>query len=193
MVRLLCSAALVAASGCIIIGNGHGGDIPCGHAGHDHETDFCARDRDCDDGAVCIDNRCRKTCAEDAGCGDEHRCFRGLCEGNDQHPACERHSDCAVDRVCDTGACLARCEDDIDCPGLSDLCNDGTCVPPAAPGWSGGGTGDTGAVRCRASCECPEGQECTEGKCAAPPPQTQSCTVDCECPSGQKCVEGACA
>lgn len=72
-----------------------------------------------------------------------------------------------------TGACARN----HDCEANED-CIDGRCL-----------------LRCVASCQCPEGQACTEpGYCGEPeaPDPVVVCTDDCDCPSGLRCADGNC-
>jgi Cys-rich repeat protein len=52
--------------------------------------------------------------------------------------------------------------------------------------------GKTCQLRCKVSCQCPDGQVCDAGYCGLPSAPVVSCQSDCDCVGGQSCVGNAC-
>ena len=165
---------------------------------------------DCKDGAVCTepDEESKST-----GGGDADLCseFCGRLEtcnviGSASEPKCIDACHAAIDK--DPGAtsdgcqCVIEdaCSATYDCPGAP-IPNGSSTSSSGASGAGGsstgtgtgaGGGGGESATPCTKSCQCPEGEICQAGFCAAPEPEPASCADDCDCPSGQTCISGTC-
>ncbi|RMG93674.1 MAG: hypothetical protein D6705_17980 [Deltaproteobacteria bacterium] len=137
----------------------------------------------------------RNTCSVDDDCRAGQACIRGLCEV----PCTQQTSaeDCPFDdgyAGCINGACASVCplpeEGEKDpCPAPQTCVDLGIDVGGGGGSFFGGGSSEPTGV-CTSPCEggdCPDGEICLEGFCAA------TCTTDDECTSGLVCLAGICA
>ena len=148
--------------------------LDCLHANADAAT--------CDDGNVCTKESCKNgkcvavvvcDCLGDADCNDANPCTSDSCLGgkcvakNADGAACSPPDKCqkAGSGTCTGGACQSA-EVPIDCSGLSDACNTGTC--------------DAATGKCQSVAK-PAGSACDDGN---------GCTVADSCKGG-KCAPGA--
>lgn len=156
----------------------------------------CGCDRDCPEGALCLDERtsgspggaCAKVCdPNDATiCGPGATCevvigTSGLCS-----PTCTTASDCPPLRACSqhvgkpTGVCYGICFADGDCD--SGFCDPHAhvCAKPGVPAYTGpGGV----LAACATDDDCRSGL-CVAGRCVT---RCSSALGDATCPDGAKC------
>ena len=107
----------------------------------------CAKDEDCKDGAVCVDQACVQ-CRDDEQCDDGETCKGGVCEAK---PECESDAQCPEGKVCQAGTCQA-CTADSEC-GPGGTCDDGACKR---------------ATACTTDEQCEDDEDCVEGFCQRP-------------------------
>lgn len=133
----------------------------------------CAASSDCARGLACL---------EDGSCGTYDctgvaDCFQ---EGDFQETCLQEGADGAFDPQAD-GVCTdEECRSDRDCEDSPNgpVCRNSACYAEGS-----------GPVACDCRQDCPGGQICLRGECAAP---VGVCGDTCECPLGSVCDGGAC-
>jgi peptidoglycan-associated lipoprotein len=107
----------------------------------------CKGDKDCQEGEVCVDNRCLQ-CGDDDDCEAGQTCQDGACVAE---PACTGDDDCPDGQVCKNQQCVA-CESDGEC-GPGGKCEQGACLRPKA---------------CNVDEDCADDEDCIDGRCQRP-------------------------
>lgn len=133
---------------------------------------ICTRDQ----GRVCVDGQCERTCSDSSDCLEDEVCDGGVCKvrtSSEGVPADDRLG-CECGDVCNQyGTCEpVVCSTDEQCPPCS-ICEDGVCIPG-----------------CSDDNPCPENGCCNpDGRCS------KSCRTDLDClsePGNSVCLEGGC-
>ncbi len=159
---------------------------PAGTCQYTNNLVMCDDGDLCTSGDVCAAGACTSGAPVDCS-GLDGACtlgacnaVTGLCEAlpANEGSTCDDGDLCTIDDVCTGGVCGGAA---VDCSGLNDACNTGTCNPAdgtcmAAPSNEGGGCDD--------AVPCTTGDVCTLGLCGGNP-------VDC---SGldSACTQGTC-
>ncbi len=172
--------------------------IPCNDGNACTTGDVCADSAcagpgvlNCDDGKVCTDDWCEA----DSGCQHENnadpcddfnscttgdQCSGGLCSGAGSLE-CDDHNPCTKDICLPEGGCgheniAAACDDEDPCT-LNDYCDDGQCIPGAAP-------------------DCNDQNPCTDDSCVDGLCVNEANEAECDdgnaCTVGDGCSEGNC-
>ena len=150
------------------------------------ETGAACDDGDaCSTGDMCADGACRGTPLDCAGAGDA--CNAGACDPDTGACAtmpvadgtvCDDADPCSNDDRCVGGSCTG---DAVDCSGMSDMCNVGTCNVTS-------GTCEAVALIDGTACDddspCTADDACSAGSCGGT-------AVDCSAMDGN-CVVGTC-
>jgi hypothetical protein len=169
---------------------------------------FCVLSFECGADAVCLDNECHATCADEAACPIGETCDGDICAtpatGADEcvfdedcgaaadfacinatcHPACETGEECAEREACVGGACVAdtrpvrACEEGGETCGEGMECIRGVCRMPCAAPIN---CADQGGMT-----------ECHDGHCSFPSEVTWACLRASDCDAGASCLDGAC-
>ncbi len=130
----------------------------------DAATPGCLENSDCDDGNFCTFDFC-----------DD-----GVCENQPENEAeeCDDGIACTRSDSCQSGVCMGV---QVDCSGLNDACNVGSCDADTGECVT---TPMPDGTSCDDSLFCTDGDQCTAGECAGEP-------LDC---SGldSDCTEGVC-
>ncbi|MHB1843412.1 MAG: hypothetical protein ACYCWW_01080 [Deltaproteobacteria bacterium] len=168
----------------------------------------CAQGQSCQGGSCAA---CRTVCTEMCVLGsscqaDANGCVS--CQPNPAPPACQTEADCAQGQSCQGGSCAA-------CPqACTEMCVLGSSCQADANGCVSCQPNPT-APSCQSDWDCPPGQICQAGSCAACPQAcsamcvlgsscqpdangcmscqpTPACQSDWDCPWGQYCIGGSC-
>ena len=106
---------------------------------------------------MCVNASCVASCDAQTPCADGYVCTaQGFCD-KDPNVQCRTNAECAAEEICQDGSCSTACTCNQDC-AAGQVCDasSNTCVDQAnpAPGQA-----------CQDTCDCPSGQECTDGTC----------------------------
>ena len=121
---------------------------------------ICKKDKDCEKGEFCINNRCAQ-CGPGKECPDGKKCMDGTCRAPDY---CKSADDCADGQVCKDNKCTG-CDSDAEC-GEDKRCSNGACLARGA---------------CKADEDCADDEDCIDGMCKRPgrtPPPDVTCKLE---------------
>lgn len=151
----------------------------------------CTLSSDCEDGLVCVFERCHQPCVSSEDCPREQRCVAGDAPSHvcllDDESSCVFHSDCPPRMLCGPDAqCRDECQQARDCVA-DQICVERVCAEPDEV--SGGAFGQAGeGDPCVLDSECAGDLRCLGGVCGVECRVNADCGISALCNGENRCI-----